>query len=976
MLSVGKIMAGPAAAAYYLDQVAQGREDYYAGEGEEAGRWVGSGARLLEWSGEVDGDDFISLLAGAGVRNPRVNGVAGFDLTFRAPKSVSVLWAIAPPDVAAELRAGHDAAVSEALGYLEREACRGRRGTDGVLQVRGDGFVGAAFMHRASRAGDPLLHTHVAVGNLVRGPDGRWTAIDARHLYRQQKTAGFLYQAVLRRELTERLGLQWEPVREGVADVRGVSRAVIEHFSQRRAQILEHMAAHGGRSAASAEIAALETRRAKQDVEFDRLRADWTARAAEHGLASDSVGRLLGPGHLVEVRPTRVPARLDHELTEQASTFGRAEVLQALAAAQPEGARVAELEAVASRVLADPEIVRLPASEARAGVVERRYTTRELLAIEARLLESARSRRNSQVARVDPWTLRQQLHDHPTLAPEQREAVRVLCGGGDGISVVRAAAGTGKTFMLDAAREAWNADDVTVIGCSLSARAALELEDQAAIPSVTVAAAKRDLEQGRRLPRGGVLVVDEAGMVGTRDLALLAQAAEEADAKLVLVGADRQLPEIQAGGAFHALAEELSALELTEVRRQREAWDRDALAALRYGDVERWARAYRDHGRFTVADNARDARAALVNDWSRAEGEAVMIASRRADVRDLNDRARQLLKEQGRLGREEVEFGGWAFAERDRVIGTRNDRQHGILNGQRGTVSKIDREKQAVTVRLDKGREVTLGSGFLAEGKLDHAYALTAHKAQGATVDRAFVLGSQELYRELGYTALSRHRDEARFYVARPDVEPKAERDLPQQDPLVDGLENLLERSGAKRLAHDTLSDRDSKDLENERDQLRKTLKDTEPPSVREVDNRAREREHARKELDATERRTERLQDERKEIGFFDRGERRRIDAYLERARDARERELEQRDVAAAAHERTVAHVRNWLAKFGDQAARLVAISREVAERKLIEKRAVERIQAVERAPRLIERELPTPEPAPELDRGFGLDLD
>jgi len=125
------------------------------------------------------------------------------------------------------------------------------------------------------------------VGNLTRGPDGRWTALDGRHLYRQAKTAGCLYQAVLRRELTERLGLAWDPVEQGVADVRGVPRSVVEHFSQRRAEILEHMAAHGGRSAASAQIAALETRRAKQDVPVDRLRLDWAARAAEHGLTLD-----------------------------------------------------------------------------------------------------------------------------------------------------------------------------------------------------------------------------------------------------------------------------------------------------------------------------------------------------------------------------------------------------------------------------------------------------------------------------------------------------------------------------------------------------------------------------------------------------------------------------------------------------------------------------------------------------------------
>src|SRR3954454_11342471 len=225
MLSIGKIAAGPAAARYYTDQVARGREDYYAGEGEEPGTWVGSGAGAAGLSGEVEAERFAELLEGAGLRRPVSEGaIAGFDLTFRAPKSVSVLWGTASPEVAHELRAGHDAAVGEALGYLERQACWARRGAGGQVQVEGRGFVAAAFAHRASREGDPLLHTHVVAGNLTQGPDGRWTALDARHLYRQAKTAGYMYQAVLRRESTERLGLQWQVVERGVADVEGVSR--------------------------------------------------------------------------------------------------------------------------------------------------------------------------------------------------------------------------------------------------------------------------------------------------------------------------------------------------------------------------------------------------------------------------------------------------------------------------------------------------------------------------------------------------------------------------------------------------------------------------------------------------------------------------------------------------------------------------------------------------------------------------------
>jgi hypothetical protein len=170
---------------------------------------------------------------------------------------------------------------------------------------------------------------------------------------------------------------------------------------------------------------------------------DWTGRAEEHGLTRDMVNDLLRDA---QVRRPADPAELTFEVTERASTFGRAELLQALAAAQPSGARIVELEALVDSVLAGADVVALGKAAAKAGVIEARYTTQELLDTEARLLGSARTRRRSHVARVDAWTLRQQLHRHSTLSAEQRDVVRELCGGGDGVSVVRAAAGTGKTF--------------------------------------------------------------------------------------------------------------------------------------------------------------------------------------------------------------------------------------------------------------------------------------------------------------------------------------------------------------------------------------------------------------------------------------------------------------------------------------------------------------------------------------------------
>ncbi|UTI62283.1 relaxase domain-containing protein [Paraconexibacter antarcticus] len=941
-MSLGKIAAGPGAARYYTDQVARGQEDYYAGQKEEPGQWVGAGAAVLGWEGEVDADVFAHLLGGAGLRRPpKTGGVVGIDLTFRAPKSVSVLWAVGPEELGDELRTAHVVAVQEALGYLEREACWARRGAGGKVQVRGGGFVGAAFMHRASRAGDPLLHTHVVVGNLTQGPDGRWTALDARHLYRQAKTAGYLYQAVLRAEITERTGLDWAPVEHGVADLVVVPREVVEHFSQRRREILEHMAEHGGRSAASAQVAALETRRAKGEPPLARQRTEWRARASEHGLTPDRVADLAG--QTARRDAPRVQAINPEVLTEQASTFGRPELLQALAEAQPAGARVADLEQLAATSLDDRGIVRLRDGIAAASITERRYSTRDLLRIERDLIDGALRRRGCRVA-VAPAVAIERAGDGRGLTSDQRALVDGLCGRGDGVAVVRAAAGTGKTFALDAAREAWESAGIPVRGCALSARAALELSDQAAIESVTIAALRNQLDRGWQLPARSVLVVDEAGMVGTRALADLAAAAQVADAKLVLVGDDRQLPEIQAGGAFRALAERLDAIELREVRRQEAAWDRSALDALRSGEVDRWARAYRERGRITVADNARDTRAALVNDWSQAGGDALMIAARRDDVADLNHRARELRQARGDLGPDELSSGGRRWAQHDRVIATRNDRQAGILNGERGTIVAIDHQHRSLDVELDSGRHVELGDTYLRPGHLDHGYAITAHRAQGATVDRTFVLGSEELYREWGYTALSRHRREARFYVARPDLE--SHRDAPPEyDPVVSGITRLLERSRAQQLALDSLSEAGRDALEAEDRRVRAALQADPPPRRPTVNERDLARADAAVEAAAAAGRE--LVDERDALRWFDRRRHQTLGQRIARNDAWQAREREHRDELAAEHDRQRAADEQWLERHGPDTARLLAVTRELDDRNEIETTAERRLSAI-----------------------------
>ena len=867
VLSIGKLAAGPAAGRYYVEQIAQGREDYYAGEGEAPGGWMGSGAAALGLAGEVDEDGLSRLLrsedpaSGEVLRRPLASGaVAGFDLTFRAPKSVGVLWGVAEADLARQVRLGHETAVAGALGYLEREACRARRGAGGAVQVNGEGFVAAAFRHRSSRAGDPLLHTHVVVANATQGPDGRWTALDGRELYRHAKTAGYLYQAVLRAELTERLGVGWDEVENGTADLQGVSRRVIEHFSERRREIVEHMRARGERSARAAQVATLETRRAKDyGVPVDRLREEWRARAAEHGFDGWARRCVLDRPAWRETEPADIVAeRLagPDGLTRARSAFTRREVVQACAEAARNGARVEAIEAAADAFLLRGDVVAL---EESAG--ERRYATRGLLRIERELLDGAEERRDQGVGRAQLHHVDAALAERPSLSDEQRELVDALAWGGDGVHVVRAPAGTGKTFALDAAREAWQRSGVPVLGCALSARAACELRDQAAIDATTIARLTHALDQGAALNRGGVLVVDEAGMVGTRDLARLADAAARARAKLVLVGDDRQLPEIDAGGAFRALADRLGATELHEVRRQREAWDRDALSALRDGETKRFVREYHEHGRIVVAPSTDQAREALVEDWWRSfeRGEqALMIAHRRSDVADLNERARERMRDAGRLGTDELTTpDDLTFATGDCVVATRNDRSVGIVNGLAGTLAEIADDR--LTIALDDGRRIEVPSGYAEDGDLEHGYAITAHRAQGATVDRTFVLGSDGLYREWAYTALSRHRHEARFYLtATPAFLNQAPEPLRTDDDVTGAVTRMLDDSRAEHLAlhglaPDWLAEAIGEDLDR-----------------------------ARSELDDVEQRVAALQDERDQTRWYQRARREEIDRVLD----------------------------------------------------------------------------------------------
>ncbi len=245
VLSIAKLAAGQQ--NYYLNAVAKGVEDYYTARGEVPGRWVGSGAPDVGLGGRVADADLHAVLSGVDPVSGRVlagcgRRVPGFDATFSAPKSVSLLYALGDIETRAAAVAAHEAAVDAALGYLERHAAKGRRGHGGIVQVETGGFVAAAFRHRTSRLGDPQLHTHVLIANMAKGVDGQWGALDGRLLYLHKRTAGYLYQAQLRANLVRGLGVEWSPVRKGMAELAGIPQAVLRAFSRRRAEIELRMA--------------------------------------------------------------------------------------------------------------------------------------------------------------------------------------------------------------------------------------------------------------------------------------------------------------------------------------------------------------------------------------------------------------------------------------------------------------------------------------------------------------------------------------------------------------------------------------------------------------------------------------------------------------------------------------------------------------------------------------------------------------
>jgi conjugative relaxase-like TrwC/TraI family protein len=880
---------------YYTRELATDHETYLSGHGESPGRWYGAGATsLLGLHGEASVAGFQAMFEG---RDPTTgqllgrphgrNAVPAFDVVLRPTKSVSILYGLGDPATGRAVLQAHHAGLAEAVAYLD-EQLGARRGHGGVQHVSGQGVLAVGYDHRTSREGDPLLHTHLVVANRVQGPDGRWTALDGRDLYRHRLAADAIYRATYQRELVRTLGVEWTVAdTHGNRELQGMPQDLVRRFSKRTDQIdaeLDRLATDGQeRTPRLVKWTVQATRKPKEHEAPDTLYGRWRTEAAEHGVDADTLvrevtGRTPDRHQDQTVSAEAVGGLFDRlagtdGLTATASTFARPDVLVALGAGLA-GAGRTQLEALADRFLAE----RAVSVVADRALEERRWSTPDLLAVEQRLVENATGRTDEQTAVVSHEAVRDALVAHPTAGADQQAMVRDLCQGGQGVALVVGRAGTGKTFALGIARHVWQLDGYRLLAAAPTGIATMSLQGEGFQDVATCHRLLGDLDRGQeQLNPRTVLVVDEAGMVGSRKLGRLLEHAHQARAKVVLVGDDRQLAAIDAGGGFRALRLRLGASELTENRRQQQAWEREALELVRSGLVEEAVGAYQAHDRVVAADSKPAATLALLQDWWTAYQQAdhdpaqevVVLAARRAEVDRLNTACQELLAARGRLGQERLQVEDRQLAIGDRVVCGKNAiAELGVANGSRGTITALDAQARTLTIRLDgtDGREAILPRSYLdgrgrqeRNRRVDLAYATTGHRAQGLTRGRALVrlTGTEDV--NWLYVQLSRARQETRLYaVVGPEPQGAGELDVPdweQPDGYVQ-LAQALSRAGGQTLAIDTPSSPDLRrlstaELRAERDRLRRQLDQAPRDRTRELVRATAHRQQAEQALAA-----------------------------------------------------------------------------------------------------------------------------
>jgi conjugative relaxase-like TrwC/TraI family protein len=758
---------------------------------------------------------------------PRTQTVAGYDLTFSPVKSVSTLWAVADPVVAAVIERAHHAAVQDALAFIEKNALFTRTGPQGIRQVDVRGLVATAFTHRDSRAGDPDLHTHVAVANKVQTLDGRWLSIDGRVLFKANVAASETYNTALEQHLRDSLGVRFaerpgtDPAKRPIREIVGVDPRLNQRWSTRRAHIntrrgelaIQFQHDHGRpptpvEALHLAQQATLETRDAKHEPRsLAEQRATWLNEAAAvldgpEAVASMVRTVLAPPAETAPIADSHwVADTADQILTVMESSRSTWQMWHVRAEAQRQ-VRTIDVRSEHATALVDllvdevldhrsvalaaphdgieePDVLRrVDGSSVYTAAGAALYTSQRILDAEQRLLSTAGGRDGSAVddTAVD-LALLEMAANSSVLDAGQAYLVRQMCTSGARLQLGIAPAGAGKTTAMRALALAWTQDGGQVIGLAPSAAAAAVLGEQTGIRTDTVAKLTWSLDHGE-LPDWAaavgpstLVIIDEAGMAGTLSLDTAVQFAVGRGASVRLVGDDQQLAAIGAGGVLRDITHTHGALYLTELHRFSDPTEAAASLVLRDGKPEA-LNFYLDHGRVHVGDLAtatQDVFAAWVSD--RAAGfDTIMLAPTRKLVAELNRQARDHLLRGHPAGREVRLADGNQACVGDVIITRTNDRRlrlaanHWVKNGDRWTVTHVG-EPGDLAVRHNRShRTVRLPVDYVRTST-GLGYATTIHAAQGVTADTMHGLLTGHESRQQLYTMLTRGRAANHLYL-------------------------------------------------------------------------------------------------------------------------------------------------------------------------------------------------------------------
>jgi conjugative relaxase-like TrwC/TraI family protein len=885
-------------AEYVLRDVAGGLEDYYLGLGEAPGVWFGGLAEELGARGVVEAEWLRALIdardptTGTGLFPPdrRERTVMAIDVTLAPPKSVSLLWAFATPETSSAVSIAHVEAVMAALELLEDRAAVTRQQTAGVrCQVPTSGLAVATFVHRTSREGDPHLHSHCVIPNLVHRPDGSYVAIDAAGLYRWAKAAGSIYQEELRRRLAARLGVGWGPDRNGTREMLGFTEAQLERFSKRTGQIHERLEASGvePRDAKERmwadEAASLATRRPKdRSLTPERLRNRWKAEAARVGLKT---GRKLerklaeaGRGQPRQFRRDDVEALfsrlVDPELglCAEESSFTEAQVVQHIAAFGAGQTTSAQIQQAAHLFLQSSPVVRLMDRDA-SGRTPPRWSTRAHRGAEDRVLDHVSALQHRLSVPIDGTTVYQTLADYPQLGVDQAGAVRTLAGPGAALRALIAPAGHGKTTTLVAAADAAQRSGRPVIAVATTNQAATELR-RAGLDASTVARFALD---GCRLPAGSVLIVDELSQLPTVEADIVLSAAARCDAgQLWLVGDPLQSRPVRAGGLAPHIAElagwgRIPSATLTVNRRQRQDVERQALDHYRHGAIADSQTLRQQAGLEHEAANpvaARQAMAeALVDALSRHGCENVVaLAVTHADCEGVADRIRVVLAQQGAIRGPAIEGPGWdsrrVYQAGDRIVlHSHLDLEDGRRqrNGTVGSVVSVT--SAGLTLRADGDQQtVSIPSEFIAgrrpdgRPRISHAWCRTIDGVQGGTWSEAHLLATAGLDRHRGYVGQSRASFATHTWNTRAvDPGDHGGRLARNADTPADEVQGAMERHSPKTFAAFDDPYRQAERLTRERDAHRAVLACRPPDRTAQLEDAREALQRARQALKKAE---------------------------------------------------------------------------------------------------------------------------